>query len=51
MTDDVMSDCVGGDYIIEIMPKNGEICVANFIKGMEFIEGILEFIEGTQMNI
>ena len=35
MTDDVMSDCVGGDYIIENMPKNGEIGGANSSKGIE----------------
>ena len=29
ITDDVMSDCVGGDYIIEKMPKNSEIGGAN----------------------
>ena len=34
MTDDVMSDCVGGDYVIEKMPKNEATCVANSIKGM-----------------
>ena len=34
MTDDIMSDCVEGDYVIEKMPKNDEICVANTIKGM-----------------
>ena len=34
MTDDVMSDCVGGDYIIEKMPKNDEIGDTDFRKGM-----------------
>ena len=34
MADDDMSDCVGGDYVIEKMPKNDAICVANSIKGM-----------------
>jgi len=33
MTDDVMSDCVGGDYIIEKMPKNAEIGDTDFRKG------------------
>ena len=41
MTDDVMSDCVGGDYIIEKMPKNAEIGDT----------GDLEIHEGTQMNL
>ena len=35
MTDDVMSDCVGGDYIIEKMPKNDEIGDTDFRKGMK----------------
>ena len=34
MTDDVMSDCVGGDYIIEKIEKNDEIYGANSKKGM-----------------
>ena len=34
MTDDVMSDCVGGDYVIEKMAKNEEIGVANSKKGI-----------------
>ena len=34
MTDDVMSDCGGDDYIIETMSKNGEIGDTDFRKGM-----------------
>ena len=34
MTDDVMSVCVGGDYVIEKMAKNEEIGVANSKKGI-----------------
>ena len=35
MTDDVMSDCVGGDYVIGKMSKNDEIGGAFMRKGME----------------
>ena len=34
MADDDMSDCVGGDYVIEKMPKNHEIGEAIFKKGI-----------------
>ena len=34
VTDDVMSDCVDGDYIIGKMPKNAEIGDTDFRKGM-----------------
>ena len=34
MTDDVMSVCVGGDYVIEKKPKNDKIGVANSKKGI-----------------
>ena len=34
MADDDMSDCVGGDYVIEKMPKNDEIGDTYFRKGI-----------------
>ena len=34
MTDDIMSDCVGGDYVIEKRQKNDEIGETDFRKGM-----------------
>ena len=34
MTDDVISDCVGGDYIIIKIEKNEEIYGATSLKGM-----------------
>ena len=34
MTDDVMSDCVGGDYVIEKLQKNDEIGGPFYRKGM-----------------
>ena len=35
MTNDVISDCVVGDDMIEKMPKKGEIGGSNSLKGIE----------------